>query len=193
MQISKINSPNFTQKPISLCNIKDTEFNLEHQGVIFELDTNNPKDEKIAYRMPFHKEFLKEAQAKGQDEATTGKNKRFYIMYDLGSKTPLAYAQTAHHYKTSDPDFSGNSTVIEEMSCDDNYTNLFEPMLASIALQAKANLDSTICLAIRKEEIPDAKNIYFSENHLREQYIDKYRFDEVIEQAQETSKLCFFG
>lgn len=193
MQISKINSPNFTQKPISLCNIKDTEFGLERQGVIFELDTNNPKDEKIAYQMPFHKEFIKERDSKIQNDMPCGINKRFYIMYDLGSKMPLAYAQTAHHHKTSDPDFSGNSTVIEEMSCDDNYTNLFEPMLASIALQAKANLDSSICLTIRKEEIPDAKNIYFSENYLGEQYIDKYRFDEVIEQAQDTSKICFFG
>ena len=87
----------------------------------------------------------------------------------------------------------GNSTVIDEVQCDDNYENVFEPLLAAIATQAKANLDSSICLAVRKEEIPDAKNVYFSENKLQEQFIDKYRFDEVIEQAQKTSGVAFFN
>ena len=193
MQISKINNINFTRKPILICTIKDNEFGVEKYAKVSELDVRNKRDERYARLFPFYKDFMNEAQNRNTDFTTTGQNKRFYVIENPHTYETYGWVQTSRHLKSSDPDFIGNSTIIEEVGCDDNYTNIFEPMLAAIALQAKVNLDSSISLAIRKEEIPDAKNVYFTQNHMQEQYIDKYRFDEVIEQAQETSGICFFG
>lgn len=190
MQIPKINqSLNFTRKRIFNCTVNKDE--LPNIGVVYELDTRNPKDEKLAYHLPFHKDFLQEAHSAASDYASSGKNKRFYVMLQPFTKETIAYAQTSHHYKSSDKDFEGNTTVIDEYGCDCEYSNAFEPMLAAIAAQAKANLDSSISLAIRQDEIPDGQNIWFSTNELEEQYIDEYRFDEVIEQAELSSQIIY--
>ncbi len=192
MQISKINNINFGKRPILVCAVEDSEFQVPKYATVFELDTRNKRDERHARFLPFYQEFVKESQAGITDREFSGQNKRFYVLENQHTMETFGWAQTSHHYKTTDPDFIGPTTVIDEVYCDDNYTNAFESLLAAIANQAKANLDASICLAVRKEEIPDAKNVYFSENHLKEQYISGYRFDEVIEQAHETSGIAFF-
>ncbi|MBE7708030.1 MAG: hypothetical protein E7Z88_04905 [Cyanobacteria bacterium SIG27] len=192
MQISKINNISFAKKPILVCAVKDAEFGVEKYAAVYELDTQNKRDERYARFFPFYRDYINESQSRVADREYSGQNKRFYVLENPHTYETFGWAQTSHHYKSTDPDFVGNSTVIDEVQCDDNYENVFEPLLAAIANQAKANLDSSISLAVRKEEIPDAKNVYFSENYLQEQYIDKYRFDEIIEQAHESSGVAFF-
>lgn len=159
MKISAINNRvNFGKIQVMKCSVNQKGSNSKKSATLYEMEPDNPKDvQEVRYSKNarcIYYDFMIDAGKKDR-------GRRYYMLKDDKTQEVIACAQTSRHIRPENSTYSGQNTLIEEMSENPKYVDGAKPLIAYIAHRADSEFDNFVSTAFDTDIIPYLKDFNF--------------------------------